>query len=254
MASLFRRKKQPQTEEERLFAEYRKLEKRTQSLSNGIKSWKTSQLNLCKGQNKMSSCLKQVSKIGLDPSALTRCVDLITTQRHKMLDDVRLTTQASMQRLHSLFNNMNGATKKRAQAKSEADNLKKKVDKYYNQYPIPIEKYKNAVKIHKDATERHSKAHDNLLNDLRCISKGKYDFFEPCLESLLLAQLTYYKRVWKTLEPAIHEVESTETLSTAANMERLRSLSIVTGPQNNLKARMMSRKSTKAPGPPSAMS
>ena len=39
------------------------------------------------------------------------------------LDDVRLTTQASMQRLHSLFNNMNGATKKRAQAKSEADNV-----------------------------------------------------------------------------------------------------------------------------------
>ena len=39
------------------------------------------------------------------------------------LDDVQLTTQASMQRLHSLFNNMNGATKKRAQAKTEADNV-----------------------------------------------------------------------------------------------------------------------------------
>ena len=91
--------------------------------------------------------------------------------------------------------------------------------------------------------------HNLYLQDLRCISKGKYDFFEPCLESLLLAQLTYYKRVWKTLEPAIQEVSSTETLSTTANMERLKSLSIVTGPQNNLKARMMSRKSVKAPSP-----
>ena len=90
-----------------------------------------------------------------------------------------------------------------------------------------------------------------MTQDLRCISKGKYDFFEPCLESLLLAQLTYYKRVWKTLEPAIQEVESTETLSTAVNMEKLRSLSIVTGPQNNLKAKMMSRKNVKAPTPPS---
>lgn len=249
MASLFRRKKQPQTEEERLFAEYRKLEKRTQSLSNGIKVWKSSQLNLCKGQNKLSSCLKQVSKIGLDASALTRCVDLITTQRHKMLDDVQLTTQASLMNLHSLFNNMNGATKKRTQAKNEFDQLKKKVDKYYSQYPIPIEKYKNAVKLHKEAGDRHTKAHVNLLNDLRCISKGKYDFFEPCLESLLLAQLTYYKRVWKTLEPAIHEVEASETLSTAVNMERLKSLSIVNGPQNNLKAKVQSRKTMKAPSP-----
>ena len=42
---------------------------------------------------------------------------------YPQLDDVQLTTQASMQRLHSLFNNMNGATKKRAQAKTEADNV-----------------------------------------------------------------------------------------------------------------------------------
>ena len=41
--------------------------------------------------------------------------------------------------------------------------LKKKVDKYYNQYPIPIEKYKNAVKLHSDAQEKHKRAHDNLL-------------------------------------------------------------------------------------------
>lgn len=123
MASLFRRKKQPQTEEEKLFSEYRKLEKRTQALSLGIKSWKGSQLNLCKGQDKMSACLKQVSKIGLDATSLSRCVDLITTQRHKMLDDVQLTTQASLLRLHSLFNNMNGATKKRTQAKSEVDSV-----------------------------------------------------------------------------------------------------------------------------------
>lgn len=250
MASLFRRKKQPQTEEDKLFAEYRKLEKRTQALSNGIKSWKTSQNNLCKGQNKMSSCLKQVSKIGLDPAPLTRCVDLITTQRQKMLEDVQLTTQASIQRLHTLFNNMNGATKKRTQAKNEADVLKKKVDKYYNQYPIPVEKYKSAAKLHTEANEKHQKAHENLLNDLRCISKGKYDFFEPCLESLLLAQLVYYKRVWETLEPIIQEVESSETLSTSANMDRIRSLSIVSSPQNNLKAKLQSRKSIKAPKPP----
>ena len=48
---------------------------------------------------------------------------LIPNIPYSQLDDVRLTTQASMQRLHSLFNNMNGATKKRAQAKSEADNV-----------------------------------------------------------------------------------------------------------------------------------
>ena len=42
--------------------------------------------------------------------------------------------------------------------------LKKKVDKYYNQYPIPVEKYKSAAKLHTEANEKHQKAHENLLN------------------------------------------------------------------------------------------
>ena len=85
MATLFRRKKPPRTEEEQLFAEYRELEKRTVALSEGIKRWRNSHINLCKGQKRMSTCLKQVNKIGLDASSIARCVDLIITQRYKMV-------------------------------------------------------------------------------------------------------------------------------------------------------------------------
>eukprot|EP00116_Pleurobrachia_bachei_P000690 sb/3460952/ len=371
MATLFRRKKPPRTEEDQLFAEYRELEKRTVALSEGIKRWRASHINLCKGQKRMSTCLKQVNKIGLDASSIARCVDLIITQRYKMLDEVHQTTQASVMRLHSLFSNMNTATKKRSQAKNEVESLRKKKDKLYKQHPIPAEKYQNTVKLLNSAEEKHTQSHNNLINvsvcilacntsvqqfapfaranqgvvmvggqgceyctcmlldvmlrldevhqttqasvmrlhslfsnmntatkkrsqakneveslrkkkdklykqhpipaekyqntvkllnsaeekhtqshtnlinDLRTISRGKYEYFEPCLESLLLAQLTYYRRVWKTLEPAIQEAADTEsTLSCVDNMERLRSLSIVTGPQNNLKAKMLSRKSS----------
>ena len=41
-------KKKPKTEEERLFHEFRKTEKRARALSNEIRLWKKSQVNLCK--------------------------------------------------------------------------------------------------------------------------------------------------------------------------------------------------------------
>lgn len=233
MTTLFRRsKKPPKTEEELLLAEYRALEKRTGALSSSVKSWRESQLALCKGQSKLSELLKDVAEIqdsGLGAD-LTESINKITTLRHDMLDDVQLTTQGSILKLHTLFSNMNSVLKKRGDAKSECEKLKKKADRYNDMYPVPVDKFLHAQELHTKALEHHQHLNNNLLNDLRCINKGKYDFFDPCLESLLLSQLNYYARVTETLEPVIDSAQLEETLSAQPHFERLQGLSIVTKP------------------------
>ena len=53
-----------------------------------------------------------------------------------MLDDVQLTTQGSILKLHTLFSNMNSVLKKRGDAKSECEKVSKDRGRQVFEQPI----------------------------------------------------------------------------------------------------------------------